>query len=67
MTWKEFFSRPKYVLATLGVVTFLWLAFNPQFIEQVIIPLLGQLLAIAIMIWAIKRLIFGGKKGEVKK
>lgn len=70
MTWRDFFNRPKYVLGLIATLVAIWLLFNPAIIadtiNRVIMPLLMNLLVIALMIWGIKVMIFGVKKGGKK-
>ena len=70
MTWKCFFNRPKYVFGLIATLVAIWLLFNPAIIadtiNRVIMPLLMNLLVIALMIWGIKIMIFGAKKGGKK-
>lgn len=71
MTWKDFFNRPKYVLGLVATLVGIWLLFNPtifdDIINRVVMPLLMQGLVIGLMIWGIKIMIFGTKKGGGKK
>lgn len=66
MTWKCFFNRPKYVFGLIATLVAIWLLFNPaiiaDIINRVVMPLLMNLLVIALMIWGIKIMIFGAKK-----
>lgn len=69
MTWSNFFNRPKYVFGLIATLVAIWLLFNPAIIadviNRVIMPLLMNLLVIALMIWGIKIMIWGGpKKGK---
>jgi hypothetical protein len=70
MNWRDFFNRPKYVLGLIATIVGIWLLFNPHIIadliNRVVMPLLMNLLVIAIIIWGIKIMIFGGKKGGKK-
>lgn len=70
MTWRDFFNRPKYVFGLVATLVAIWLLFNPAIIadtiNRVIMPLLMNLLVIALMIWGIKIMIFGAKKGGKK-
>lgn len=70
MTWRDFFNRPKYVLGLIATLVAIWLLFNPAIIadtiNRVIMPLLMNLLVIALMIWGIKIMIFGAKKSGKK-
>lgn len=71
MTWGQFFNRPKYVFGLVAVLVGTWLLFNPQIIadliNRVVMPLLMNLLVVALMIWGIKIMIFGAKGGGGKK
>lgn len=68
MTWRDFFNRPKYVLGLIATLVAIWLLFNPHviadLINRVVMPLLMNLLVIAIMIWGIKIMVFGNKSGK---
>lgn len=68
MTWKEMMNRPKYVFGIVATLVAIWLLFNPAIIadllSNVIMPLLMQGLVIALIIWGIKIMIFGAKKGK---
>ena len=67
-TWRAFFNNPKYVLGLIATVVAVWLLFHPQIIvdtiNNVIMPLLMQLLVVALMIWGIKIMIFGKRRGK---
>ena len=71
MTWRDFFNRPKYVFGLVATLVGIWLLFNPaiiaDIINRVVMPLLMQGLVIGLMIWGIKIMIFGAKKGGGKK
>lgn len=68
MTWGDFFNRPKYVFGLIATLVGIWLLTHPQIIadliNNVIMPLLMQLLAVAVMIWGFKLMVFGGKRGK---
>ena len=70
MTWRDFFNRPKYVFGLVATLVGIWLLFNPaiiaDLINRVVMPLLMQGLVIGLMIWGIKIMIFGAKKGGKK-
>ena len=71
MTWRDFFNRPRNVFGLIITLVTIWLLFHPQVIadtiNNVIMPLLMNLLVIALVIWGIKIMIFGAKKGSGKK
>lgn len=68
MTWRDFLNRPKYVFGLVVIIVATWLLFHPQTIvdvvNKVVMPLLMNLLVIALMVWGIKIIIFGKKKGK---
>ena len=68
MTWKEMMNRPKYVFGIVATLVAIWLLFNPAIIadllNNVIMPLLMRGLVIALIVWGIKIMIFGSKKGK---
>lgn len=67
-TWRAFFGNPKYVFGLIATLVAIWLLFNPQviadIINRVIMPLLMNLLVVALMIWGIKIMIFGKRGGK---
>ena len=70
MTWRDFFNRPRNVFGLIITLVTIWLLFHPQVIADlvtnVIMPLLIQLLVVALMIYGIKFMIWGPKKGGKK-
>ena len=66
MTWRDFFNRPRNVFGLVITIVSVWLLFHPEIIvnliNNVVMPLLVQLLVIALIVWGIKIMIFGGKK-----
>ncbi len=71
MTWRDFFNRPRNVFGLIATLVAIWLLFNPEVvvhtINNVVMPILFQLLVIAIMIYGIKFMIFGPRKSSTKK
>ena len=71
MTWREFFNGPMYVFGLVAVVLGTWLVLQPLLVEEIIrqcvMPILQSLFVVAIMIWGIRFMIFGGKKGGKRK
>jgi branched-subunit amino acid permease len=68
MTWREFLNRPKYVFGLIATLVAVWLLFNPEVvvhtINNVVMPILFQLLVVGLMIWGIKIMVFGSKSGK---
>lgn len=70
MTWRDFFNRPKYVFGLVATLVAIWLLFNPEVvvhtINNVVMPILFQILVVGLMIWGFKIMVFGSKKSGKK-
>ena len=70
MTWVDFFNRPKYVFGLVATLVGIWLLFNPEVvmhtINNVVMPILFQLLVVGLIIWGFKIMVFGSKKSGKK-
>jgi hypothetical protein len=68
MTWGQFFNRPKNVFVLVATLVGIWLLFNPavlmDFINNTVMPILMNLLVLAIMVYGIRYMFTGGKSGS---